>query len=60
MPWIKYVLPTSPTRKVSMLDGNATTAWFDVTRLEGKHTDQNFEDLDVSTGYISSLIEVGM
>jgi hypothetical protein len=60
MPWIKYVIPTAPTQHVTLLGGNITTSWFDITELNGKNALYDTEGLECSTAYISSLIEVLM
>jgi hypothetical protein len=52
------VIPTAPVQRVTLLGGNITTSWFDVTELNGKNAVYDAEGLEASTAYISSLVEV--
>ncbi|ESQ30166.1 hypothetical protein EUTSA_v10012252mg [Eutrema salsugineum] len=54
LPNIKWICPTAPTRRVTSLGGEETTAWCDITKVsESMHHD--FEALDNVNSFVAGL-----
>jgi lysophospholipase II len=56
---VKFVLPTAPTRPVTLNMGHRMNAWYDITQLNDRTHDPN-EGIEESATYIRSLIETEM
>jgi len=57
LPSIRFVLPTAPTRPVTLNGGMAMPAWYDIVSLDGDRADQSCEGLDASKAAVDKIID---
>jgi predicted esterase len=56
MPWIKFIVPTAPTRPISLNGGMPMPAWFDIASLSPADADR-MAGVDTTVTYLDGLIE---
>ena len=56
LPYVKFILPTAPPRKVTMNMGMAMPAWYDITGLD-KRSNERCDGIDASRARLVKLID---
>ena len=56
LPYVKFVLPTAPRRKVTMNMGMAMPAWYDIAGLD-KRSNERCDGIDDSRARLAKLID---
>lgn len=56
MPWLKIILPTAPTQKVTMNMGMAMPSWYDIVGLD-ERSNEHCAGIEVSQARIESILE---
>ena len=56
LPYVKFILPTAPPRKVTMNMGMAMPAWYDITGLD-KRSNERCDGIDASRARLAKLID---
>lgn len=56
MPWLKIVLPTAPTQKVTMNMGMAMPSWYDIVGLD-ERSNESCEGIEESRARIADILK---
>lgn len=56
MPWIKFIVPTAPTRPITLNGGMPMPAWFDIASLSPEDADK-MHGTDDTVKFISKIID---
>jgi len=56
MPWLKFILPTAPTQKVTMNMGMAMPSWYDIVGLD-ERSNENCAGIEESQARIAEILK---
>lgn len=59
LPYVKFILPTAPTRKVTMNMGMQMPSWYDITGLD-KRSNEHCDGIDESRSRLVRLVDEEM
>ena len=58
MPWLKIILPTAPTQKVTMNMGMPMPSWYDIVGLD-ERSNENCAGIEESQERLKSILQKG-